>query len=209
MNHHRQYQLLIQKAQQRKVDPNEYYEKHHIIPRSHGGTNEKTNLVHLTAREHFVAHMLLARMYGGGMWQAAKMMKNSRGCQKRVINNRLYEIARKKWAEFLKGKKRPAHVGEAIKKARTGKKASENTKAKMSSVRKGRPRAGDPSKWKHTDEAKAKMSVSQKLANAGRRLPDLSGDKNPMKRPEVAAKISAAKKAYWAKIREQNQLNKG
>lgn len=39
-----------------------YYELHHIIPKSLGGTNDKTNLVLLTFKEHIVCHMLLCKM---------------------------------------------------------------------------------------------------------------------------------------------------
>lgn len=40
-----------------------YTENHHIIPKCFGGTNEKDNLVRLTAREHFLVHRLLAKIY--------------------------------------------------------------------------------------------------------------------------------------------------
>jgi len=36
-----------------------YKERHHIIPKCMGGTNEESNLIDLTAREHFDAHKLL------------------------------------------------------------------------------------------------------------------------------------------------------
>lgn len=36
-----------------------YTETHHIIPKCINGTNDKNNLVELTAREHFIAHKLL------------------------------------------------------------------------------------------------------------------------------------------------------
>lgn len=39
-----------------------YVEKHHIIPKSMGGSDDKANLVFLTAKEHFIAHMLLVKM---------------------------------------------------------------------------------------------------------------------------------------------------
>lgn len=39
-----------------------YVEKHHIIPKSLGGTNEASNIVKLTAKQHFVCHMLLIKM---------------------------------------------------------------------------------------------------------------------------------------------------
>ena len=40
-----------------------YTEKHHIIPRSMGGSDEPSNLTVLTGREHFLAHMLLCEMF--------------------------------------------------------------------------------------------------------------------------------------------------
>ena len=40
----------------------EYYqEKHHIVPKCLGGTNDKNNLVWLFGEEHYWAHMLLAK----------------------------------------------------------------------------------------------------------------------------------------------------
>ncbi len=38
----------------------EYHERHHIIPKCMGGTNDDDNLIDLFAREHFEAHRLLA-----------------------------------------------------------------------------------------------------------------------------------------------------
>ena len=38
----------------------EYHERHHIIPRCLGGGNEEENLIDLFAKEHFIAHKLLA-----------------------------------------------------------------------------------------------------------------------------------------------------
>lgn len=39
---------------------NEYHERHHITPKCMGGKNEEENLIDLYAREHFIAHKLLA-----------------------------------------------------------------------------------------------------------------------------------------------------
>jgi hypothetical protein len=36
-----------------------YYEKHHIVPKSLGGSNSPRNLILLTAKEHYIAHLLL------------------------------------------------------------------------------------------------------------------------------------------------------
>lgn len=38
----------------------EYHERHHITPKCMGGTNKEENLIDLFAREHFIAHKLLA-----------------------------------------------------------------------------------------------------------------------------------------------------
>ena len=39
----------------------EYHERHHIVPLSMGGTNKKDNLIDLYAKEHYLAHKLLAK----------------------------------------------------------------------------------------------------------------------------------------------------
>lgn len=57
------YNIIINNANIRKVT--EYTEKHHIIPKSLGGTDENINLVQLTAREHYVCHRLLTKMTEG------------------------------------------------------------------------------------------------------------------------------------------------
>jgi len=59
MDYIKHYNLLIEKAKKRKRQEGMYYETHHILPRSEGGTDEDTNLVRLTGREHYIAHYLL------------------------------------------------------------------------------------------------------------------------------------------------------
>jgi len=59
--------------------PDGYTEQHHILPKCLGGTNNKSNLVRLTAREHFVCHLLLVKMtvgeYNTKMRRAVGMFK--------------------------------------------------------------------------------------------------------------------------------------
>lgn len=52
-----------------------YYEKHHIIPKSLGGSNESNNLVLLTAREHYLCHWLLVKRNEIGSVARNKMLK--------------------------------------------------------------------------------------------------------------------------------------
>ena len=37
----------------------EYHERHHIVPKCMGGTDDEDNLIDLFAKEHFIAHRLL------------------------------------------------------------------------------------------------------------------------------------------------------
>lgn len=62
MNYQKIYNAIIEKAKGR-LDLEEYFEKHHIIPKSLGGTDEETNLVKLTFREHYLCHRLLTKIY--------------------------------------------------------------------------------------------------------------------------------------------------
>jgi hypothetical protein len=114
MNYQRIYHQLIANAIARNgVDG--YCEKHHIQPKSLGGTDDVSNIVALTAREHFIAHMLLAKMHGGTQWYAVLRLK---GLQKQCVNSRLYTIARQKYAAHRKielAKNNPMHNVEIAK----------------------------------------------------------------------------------------------
>jgi hypothetical protein len=65
MNYQLIYDNIITKARNeiRVKTYESYYEIHHIIPKCLGGNNTKENLVLLTAREHFLVHWLLIRIY--------------------------------------------------------------------------------------------------------------------------------------------------
>src|ERR1700756_5622898 len=61
MNYQRIYNQLIERAQHRVIDG--YSERHHIVPRCMNGSDDRSNLVALTPEEHFVAHVLLVKMF--------------------------------------------------------------------------------------------------------------------------------------------------
>lgn len=65
MDYKRIYDQLIENAKERVLPEGVYVERHHIVPRCMGGGDESTNIVKLTFREHAMAHILLARVYGG------------------------------------------------------------------------------------------------------------------------------------------------
>lgn len=93
------YKALIEKAQIRATVDG-YKERHHIVPKSLGGSDDKSNLAELTAREHFVAHCLLARIHGGTQWFSVLQFK---GANKAYFNSRLYETARLTISNMQKG----------------------------------------------------------------------------------------------------------
>ncbi|NDB81621.1 MAG: HNH endonuclease [Alphaproteobacteria bacterium] len=64
MNYHKIYNDLIntRKSLRRTKSDGQYYENHHIIPACLGGSDDDSNMVLLTAKEHWIAHCLLAKM---------------------------------------------------------------------------------------------------------------------------------------------------
>lgn len=100
----RWYNDLIYKAQLREKLEG-YTEIHHIIPRSFGGDNSKSNCVQLTAREHYIAHLLLAKATNNPkMIKALHRMvhsKNSSQHRDYKITNRIYEYLRIEHAKVV------------------------------------------------------------------------------------------------------------
>jgi hypothetical protein len=99
MNYQNIYDSLIIK---RKANPaTGYVEKHHIIPKSLGGSNDSANLVVLTGREHWVAHLLLWKIKPCSKTVFACHRMSSR-CKERGIprikNSRMYEVIRENHA---------------------------------------------------------------------------------------------------------------
>lgn len=102
MNYKKIYNNIINNRIKNKYEG--YTESHHILPKSLGGSDEKTNLVDLSAREHYICHLLLTKMFDkdspeyNKMVYAYMMMCNARTeLQERNyrINSRLYEELKK------------------------------------------------------------------------------------------------------------------
>jgi hypothetical protein len=75
MNYQKIHDQIIERAKTRVLIG--YKERHHIIPRCMGGTNNKENLIDLTAREHFIIHLLLAEIHNTpSLWRAVNMLSN-------------------------------------------------------------------------------------------------------------------------------------
>lgn len=106
MNYIKIYNSLVSNKADRRKGKDVYYESHHIIPKSLGGGNEKSNLALLTPREHFIAHKLLTKIYPNS-WKmkfALFMMaqEDTKAAKGLFINSNTYEKLRKDVVETRK-----------------------------------------------------------------------------------------------------------
>ena len=151
------YYNIITQARLR-VNNIEYNEKHHIIPKSLGGTNDLNNLVRLTAREHFICHLLLTKMTEGTnkskMARAAWLMASARNKYQRrqKINARTYERLRKQYSILSKGVPKSEEHKAKLSKPKTA-----EHKRKLSDAKKGKTYG-----YTHSEETKRKISKSHK-----------------------------------------------
>ncbi len=98
MNYSKIYSRLVSNKTKRKKDKNTYYEEHHIIPKCLGGSDDISNLVLLTAREHLIAHRLLTKIYPNNFELSLAvffMASISVNSKKVIVTSRVYEELRK------------------------------------------------------------------------------------------------------------------
>ena len=183
MNYENIYNALVEKAKIRGLDKSQhegYFEIHHILPVSMGGSNDKENLVMFTGREHFIAHMLLWKAFPEevSLMRAAFLMSsrwstssiNGEGSN---INSKTYETLREEYASAVKeqvsGESNPffgkSHTEDSINKMKAwhaanpehgrnnmlGRKHSPEAIAKMSEYQSNRPPMTDETKKKIGD----------------------------------------------------------
>lgn len=163
---------------------NEYHERHHIVPKCMGGTNDEENLIDLFAKEHFEAHRLLAleNPDNNKLTYAWWMMSTTRisSQDKQYITPQEYEEAKKALSQAISGENNPmygkpsprkgAHLSEEqkqhLKNINTGKMSpkygipvSEETRATMRAAQLGKIA---------TDEARAHMRIAHLGKNMGK-----------------------------------------
>lgn len=146
MDYRRHYDRLMERARDRVLVG--YSERHHIIPRCLDGSNDVSNIVRLTPEEHYVAHLLLVKMYPGDhrlLWAAVQMVGGSSRMERR---NKAYGWLRRRFAQMARvrgtGRKHTAAAKAKMSASKTGLKRgphSAETKAKMSAAAKGRKKS--------------------------------------------------------------------
>ena len=154
MDYEKTYNKLIAAARTQQIDG--YCETHHIVPKSEGGSDDKINLVKLTARQHYIAHLLLAKIYNDCAMHCAIMAmraKTKSMDRNYRFNSRLYEKMKLKRSKFMSERMRGNTNGLGYKFTEEQRRAaSDRLKGK------GNPFYGH----KHSSEAKTKISESCK-----------------------------------------------
>jgi len=203
VNYRRIYSQIVERAKTRPR-PDCYCERHHVVPKSMGGTDATENIVVLTAREHYLAHWLLFKIHRTREMAFAwhRMTCGKKSVQRYSSKTFAYAaIARANaMRDMFSGKTLTPEHKEKLRAAKLGKTYAEMGRAASSLA--GRTLS---------DEHKAKVAASSK----GRRLPDaarrklsegMAGDRNhrygkPVPE-ETRRKLSEAQTAYRAKVRE-------
>lgn len=209
MNYTICYNRIIERALNRVLEG--YCERHHIIPRCMGGSDEADNIAVLTAREHYIAHQLLVKIYPDNalLVKAAVMMTmDSNGGR---VGNRLYEWLKIKNSEaqskLMKGSipwnkgKVGVFSDETIKQRTTSRRENNNYVA----WNKGLPSKNNPLyKIPRTQEVKNKISqgnTGKVRSKTTRKLLSEIGLANPS-RGHLGHTHSENTKAHWSKIRK-------
>lgn len=152
----KRYIKFINYCKSREVETT-YMEKHHICPSSlfpdyKDLRKNSWNKVTLTAREHYIAHKILALTFSGSMWYAFNnmMAKNS------LSNERLYNISSRDYertkkecsklhSERFSGVNNPMYGKRGTSSPNYGRKDTEESKKRKSEALKGKVRSKEHS----------------------------------------------------------------
>jgi len=110
------YKSICDRGQIRVLDKSVYTEKHHIIPVCMGGDNKKNNLTKLTAKEHFICHKILCKLYPDNekLRYAFWAMCNQKVNRNYIVSSRDYEFAKLLCLEMWKRPKSKNVINKII-----------------------------------------------------------------------------------------------
>lgn len=205
MNYLKHYGSLIERAKNRVMGG--YSEKHHIIPKCLGGSDEKENLVILTAREHYVAHQLLVKIYPGNRKLAyAALMMSSDSVLLSRSTNRSYAWLRKRASESFKGSGNPMYGKPCPWQAlgmdppTKGIKWSEETKRKLSIAQTGKKFTKE-----HTENIrKSRLGTTASEETKSKMRESAVNRPNKYHSEETRKKMSDSMKLAWKNKKESS-----
>lgn len=155
--HFSRYMRFLDTRPLRDLQKEKGFEIHHRIPKSLGGSNSTDNLIKLTTREHFIAHLILWKCYGGMLAYAFHYMTISKKYEEKLtarqyemlVSNRGEQMSRinkgrVRSEEFKKNQRaRRFHLSDEAKKkvslAKKGKKMSKDAIARMAETKRNNP----------------------------------------------------------------------
>lgn len=171
-NEYTQFINNILNKRGRYISDDVYKEKHHIIPKCMGGSDDVDNIIELSGQEHFIAHKLLADNNPSNkklIYAYWRMANQNKFCTPEEYeraktmfvhkisgeNHPLYNEhptlqTRRKLSEAKLGKHLPNSVRQKISQALKNKPRSIQTKQKISQTKTG---------TKHSEETKRKLSL--------------------------------------------------
>lgn len=143
-----------------------YFERHHILPKSMGGSDSSENLVLLTAKEHYICHLLLTKMTDGQdrmkMLYAFNTMATRASSNQKRFHSNSYQRFKHHFSEMM-SEKFSGENNNFFEKRHT-----QDTRDHLSQIRKGR-RTTRPG-YTHSRETREKL----RQASTGRTFSDES-----------------------------------
>ena len=164
MNYLKIYDNIVRRGQNRILEG--YSEKHHIVPRCLGGTDDLTNLVWLTPEEHYLCHLLLVKIHPNNirLVKAAMFMVSANKDQQR--NNKAYGWLKRQYSDYMKGPNNPSKLNGPWNKGVTGYKTnvifSEDTIKQISERMKSNNPCSGVKPWNHPRATDYSKSVWKK-----------------------------------------------
>lgn len=160
MNYKLIYDNIIKKYKELNLVKSKITETHHIVPRCIGGIDDKSNLVVVPARVHYILHLLLWKIKNyskkqhkkltNALFCMSKLPIDNKGRRKIKVNSKLYECYSNERKRFMSEKcKKWGSVTPGIHftKGHLGHKHSEEARKKMSKKRKPSNKFGRKKKW--------------------------------------------------------------
>lgn len=199
-----------------------YFENHHIIPKCMGGKDDESNLIKLTARQHFIAHWMLWKAYKTNDLAYAFFLmnvvnKNHIGRKKR-INSKTYSLLKEhksqnqsllnseRWKNEEWAKKQKLILSQAastpIESKRRSKSASETNKKYKDQKSKRHKALWNNKEW-------AENSRKKMIENHPRTKAIIVDGVEYSKAEEVAKKFNITKPGVRYRINSLNPLYSG
>lgn len=185
------YFAIISKAKHRE-HLSQQSEKHHVQPKSLGGSNEKSNIVDLTLREHFICHRLLLKMVSGNnkrkmTYALYRMQHYGKNKSSRIKASKSYELLREQFIKDLYASK-AENKEEFVAKLKATLSTPESHQRKIeaalacSTPEVNAKKSISAKKRRWSDEVKKKMSDARKALYA-----------DPARKAEIVAKAMATR----------------